>query len=75
MHVDVSTRLDLFGWTGPAAVGAETAATAVQVPVYESLSDLEIERVGRLVRTQVERLVRTQDDRIYRHHTLTHREP
>lgn len=56
MHVDVCTRLNLFGWTGPAAIGAETAATAVQVPVYESLSDDEIDRVGRLVRTQVQRL-------------------
>ena len=27
--------------------------TAVQVPVYESLSDEEIERIGRLVREQV----------------------
>jgi dTDP-4-amino-4,6-dideoxygalactose transaminase len=56
MHVDICTRLNLFGWTGPAAIGAETAATAVQVPVYESLSDEEIDRVGRLVRTQVQRL-------------------
>lgn len=53
MHVDVCTRMELFGWGGPAAPGADTAATAVQVPVYESLSDQEIERVGRLVREQV----------------------
>jgi dTDP-4-amino-4,6-dideoxygalactose transaminase len=56
MHVDVCTRMDLFGWQGAAAPGADTAATAVQVPVYESLSDAEIERVGRLVREQVSRL-------------------
>jgi hypothetical protein len=43
----------LFGWIGPAAPGAEKAATAVQVPVYESLSDSEIERIARLVRDQV----------------------
>ena len=55
MHVDVCTRMELFGWRGSPAVGADTAATAVQLPVYESLSDKEIERVGRLVRTQVER--------------------
>jgi hypothetical protein len=36
--------------------GAEKAATAVQVPVYESLSDPEIERVGRLVAEQVRKL-------------------
>jgi len=56
MHVDVCTRMDLFGWHGSAMPGAEKAATAVQVPVYESLSDAEIERVGRLVRAQVNRL-------------------
>jgi hypothetical protein len=56
MHVDVCTNLKLFGWNGPPMPGAERAATAVQVPVYESLSDREIERVGRLVREQVVRL-------------------
>jgi dTDP-4-amino-4,6-dideoxygalactose transaminase len=53
MHVDVCTDLELFGWTGAAMPGARRAATAVQVPVYESLSDQEIERVGTLVREQV----------------------
>ena len=53
MHVDVCTQMDLFAWQGPPAPGAEKAMTAVQVPVYESLSDEEIERVGRLVREQV----------------------
>ena len=57
MHVDVCTRMDLFGWHGPAMPGAARAATAVQLPAYESLSDAEVERVGRLVRTQVTRLV------------------
>jgi len=56
MHVDVCTRMELFDWKGPAAPGADKAATAVQVPVYESLSDQEIERIGRLVRDQVRRL-------------------
>jgi len=56
MHVDICTRMELFDWRGPAATGAEKAATAVQVPVYESLSDQEIERVGRLVRAQVVKL-------------------
>src|SRR5215831_5042734 len=53
MHVDVCTKMELFGWTGAAMPGADTASTAVQVPVYESLSDQEIDRVGRLVREQV----------------------
>lgn len=56
MHVDVCTRMPLFGWNGAAAPGAERAATAVQVPVYESLADAEVERVGRLVREQVQKL-------------------
>ena len=55
MHVDICTRMELFGWKGSPAPGAEKAATAVQVPVYESLSDREIERVGRLVRAQVQK--------------------
>ena len=55
MHVDVCSRMELFNWRGPAAPGAEYASTAVQVPVYESLTDREVERVGRLVREQVSR--------------------
>jgi len=56
MHVDVCTQMDLFNWKGAAMPGAEHAASALQVPVYESLSDQEIERVGRLLRQQVEGL-------------------
>jgi dTDP-4-amino-4,6-dideoxygalactose transaminase len=56
MHVDVCTRMPLFGWTGAAAPGADHASTAVQVPVYESLSNQEIEQIGRLVREQVMQL-------------------
>jgi hypothetical protein len=53
MHVDVCPKMELFGANGVSVPGAEKAATAVQVPVYESLSDQEIERIGRLVRQQV----------------------
>src|SRR5262245_39902818 len=56
MHVDVCTTMALFDWSGPPAPGAEYASCAVQVPVYESLQDREVERVGRLVRDQVLRL-------------------
>jgi len=56
MHVDVCTRMDLFGWTGAPAPGADRAASAVQVPMYESLSDDEIARIGRLVKDQVLKL-------------------
>lgn len=53
MHVDVCTQMDLFN-DKRSMPGAEKAASAVQVPVYESLSDEEIDRVARLVRAQVE---------------------
>lgn len=53
LHVDVCTRLDLFGWTGPAAPGADRAAAAIQVPIYESLADGQVERIGRVVRERV----------------------
>jgi len=56
MHVDVCTKMELFGGNGKSMPGAEKASTAVQVPVYESLSDREVERVGLLVRKQVQRL-------------------
>jgi dTDP-4-amino-4,6-dideoxygalactose transaminase len=56
MHVDVCTRMPLFDWSGPPMPGADEAATAAQVPVYESLSDAEVDRVGCLVRDQVMRL-------------------
>jgi dTDP-4-amino-4,6-dideoxygalactose transaminase len=66
MHVDVCTKMDLFGWQGPPAPGAEHASTAVQVPVYESLTDQEIERVGRLVRDQVLREEAAQSAKLFR---------
>jgi hypothetical protein len=56
MHVDICSELDLFGWQGAPAPNAGVASKAVQLPMYESLLDSEVERVGRLVRTQVERL-------------------
>lgn len=52
MHVDVCTSMPLFGHAGTPAPGAVRAASAVQVPVHESLSDAQIERVGTLVREQ-----------------------
>jgi dTDP-4-amino-4,6-dideoxygalactose transaminase len=66
MHVDVCSKMELFDWRGPAAPGAEVAATAVQVPVYESLTDQEIQRVGRLVRDQVCREEAVQSAKLFR---------
>jgi dTDP-4-amino-4,6-dideoxygalactose transaminase len=63
MHVDVCTRMELFNWQGASMPGADHASTAVQVPVYESLQDREIERVGLLVREQVMNLNAWHDAR------------
>jgi len=57
MHVDVCTQMELFGRQSAPAPGAEKAMTAVQVPVYESLSDAEIERIGRLVREEAQKQI------------------
>lgn len=56
LHVNVCTRMPLFAWKGPAAPGAERAASAVQLPVYESLSDTDMEHIGQVVLTQTLRL-------------------
>jgi dTDP-4-amino-4,6-dideoxygalactose transaminase len=48
LHVDVCTRLDLFGRPRPAP-GADRAAQAVQLPAYESLTDEQVMRVARVV--------------------------
>jgi len=61
MHVDVCPKMELFGVCATRFPGAEKAATAVQVPVYESLSAEEIERVGRLMRGQLMRLERKNE--------------
>lgn len=50
LHVDVCTRVPLFaGCRRDACPGAERAAEAVQLPVYSTLSNADIDRVGRVV--------------------------
>jgi dTDP-4-amino-4,6-dideoxygalactose transaminase len=53
LHVDICTRLPLFEAFAVRAPGAEATARAVQIPVYESLTFEEIERVGTTVRDAV----------------------
>jgi len=48
LHVDVCTQLALFG-PSRSAPGAEQGAQAVQLPVYESLTDDQVVRVARVV--------------------------
>lgn len=51
LHVDVCTRLDLFGAQPPGvAPGAERAADALQMPIYATLTDEQVEVVGQRVR-------------------------
>lgn len=52
LHVDVCTRLELFGFgeQPQTAPGAERAAEALQVPVYSSLSDAQVQQVALRVR-------------------------
>jgi len=53
LHVDVCTRLPLFGGPHAAAPGADKAATAIQLPVYSSLSSEAVQRVAAVVREVV----------------------
>jgi dTDP-4-amino-4,6-dideoxygalactose transaminase len=52
LHVDVCTRVPLFG-TRPPAHGAERASTSIQLPVYASLSNDDVQRVASVVRHAV----------------------
>jgi dTDP-4-amino-4,6-dideoxygalactose transaminase len=54
LHVDVCSDMDLFKGapvTPEGAPGARRAALAMQVPVYSSLTDEEVARVARVVRS------------------------
>jgi perosamine synthetase len=60
LHVDVCSRLPLFGNSRTSAPGAERADEAIQIPVYASLTDRQVERVARTVRKVVTRVVGEQ---------------
>ena len=53
LHVDVCTALDLFGAPDRASPGAGETTQAIQIPVYEALTDAELERVASVVRVAV----------------------
>jgi dTDP-4-amino-4,6-dideoxygalactose transaminase len=53
LHVDVCTRLPLFGNGHAPTPQAERAATAVQLPVYSSLTSEDVNRVADVVREAV----------------------
>ncbi len=53
LHVDVCPELELFADSRvepPGAPGATRAAGAMQIPVYSTLTDEQVERVARVVR-------------------------
>jgi hypothetical protein len=53
LHVDVCSDMDLFAQEKavPAGTpGARRAAGAMQVPIYSTLTDDEVQRVARVVR-------------------------
>src|SRR5690348_1063258 len=54
LHVDVCTRLPLFGNGHAPAPGAERAAETIQLPIYSSLEDSEVARVAAVVRNAVD---------------------
>jgi dTDP-4-amino-4,6-dideoxygalactose transaminase len=49
LHVDVCTTLELFKAYAADAPGAEETEQALQIPVYESLTPAEVERVATVV--------------------------
>ena len=49
LHVDVCATLELFAAFAAPAPGAEQTEQALQIPVYESLTPAEIERVASVV--------------------------
>jgi dTDP-4-amino-4,6-dideoxygalactose transaminase len=53
LHVDVCNELEMFADSKvepPGAPGAVRAAGAMQIPVYSTLTDAQIERVARVVK-------------------------
>jgi len=50
LHVDVPPDMELFAASRAEADGARTASQAIQIPVYESLTDEQLARVADVVR-------------------------
>jgi dTDP-4-amino-4,6-dideoxygalactose transaminase len=50
LHVDVPPEMELFSGSKAEVEGARRATKAIQVPVYASLTDNQLDRVARVVR-------------------------
>ena len=53
LHVDVCPDLELFGAQTGSAAGARATTHTIQIPVYEGLTDGQLERVASVVREAV----------------------
>jgi len=53
LHVDLCTELPLFGAGGAPAPGARQFTATVQVPIYEKLTDVDLDRVATVIRDAV----------------------
>lgn len=49
LHVDVCPHMEIFGGSKAPVPGADATTAAVQIPVYESLSHEQVDRVARVV--------------------------
>jgi len=49
LHVDVCPHMEIFGGNQAPVPGADATTEAVQIPIYESLSQEQIDRVARVV--------------------------
>ncbi len=62
LHVDVCTEVDLFPGPHIDTPGARRSKDAVQIPVYCSLTDQQIDRIIRVVREAAAETARAQED-------------
>ena len=62
LHVDVCSSLPLFRRS--AAPNAERTAQLIQAPIHSSLTDAEVERVGRTIRDAVLQITREVETHI-----------
>jgi len=53
LHVDLCPDLELFGGSPAAVPGARAATHTIQIPIYESLTDTQLDRVASVVRDAV----------------------
>lgn len=49
LHVDVCPHMEIFGGSKAPVPGADATTAAVQIPIYESLSQKQIDRVAQVV--------------------------